>query len=67
MARKKQTNLKEVELSITDTINHAPAHKVDKVKARLIAEHYSNGMDIDRLAALTMLPKSEVQKVIASL
>jgi hypothetical protein len=67
MARKKQVDLEEVELHIADAIDHAPAHKVDKVKARLIAEHYSNGMDIDRLAALTMLSKSEVQKVIASL
>lgn len=44
-----------------------PTHGVNDLLVMVIKNHHAKGMDLDRLAALTMLSKTKVQEVIDSL
>ena len=55
MAKKKSTSTTE------------PTHGVNPLLVTVIKNHHAKGMDLDRLAALTMLSKTKVQEVIDSL
>ena len=49
------------------TESSKPTHGVNELLVMVIRNHHRSGMDLDRIAAITMLSKSKVQEVIDTL
>ena len=60
MSKKRSSKSDNTELS-------NPTHGVNELLVKVIKGHHKRGFDLDRIAAITMLPKAKVQEVIDSL
>ena len=61
-----ENNLNEVTKS-SKKKTKKPSHGVTPLLVMVIKNHHARGMDLNRMAALTMLSKAKVQEVIDSL
>jgi len=63
MSKKRSNKSDNTELDNPTT----PTHGVNELLVKVIKGHHKRGFDLDRIAAITMLPKAKVQEVIDSL